>query len=114
METAILEMRINEFKLKMDKAIPQPFIAAACQCFQRLSECPELKNYRIYRQPGASPHRQIQDYTPSVKPESSTTTTTRHWTGKWILVVSAKRSTKASWLDVKVRGYRYGSVSLWK
>jgi hypothetical protein len=110
METAILEMKINEFKLKMAKEIPQPFIAAACHCFQRLSECPELKNYRIYREPGASPHPPIQEYPPAVRAESSTTTTTRHWTGKWILVVSAKRSTKASLLDVKVRGYRYGSV----
>lgn len=90
----------------MNQELHKPFIAAAAECFRRLSECPELKNYRIYREPESLPRQQIQECTPLVGNYAHRATTPRHWAGKWILVVSAKRLGTAQPLVVKVQGCR--------
>lgn len=96
----------------MNQELQQPFIAAAYQCFQTLSECPELKNYRIYRDSGVLPCKPMKDCASLVEEDRPTRTTAKHCARKWILVVSAKRSDETGLFVVKVRGCRYGSIPL--
>ncbi|HEY9631957.1 MAG TPA: hypothetical protein V6D14_01035 [Coleofasciculaceae cyanobacterium] len=98
----------------MNEKCLQPFITTAFDCFHRLSECSELKNYRIYRDPGALPRQPIQECVSLVEDYPSTATHAKQGTGKWILVVSAQRSNKTGSLVVKLQGWRHGSTSLQK
>lgn len=81
----------------MNKQLQERFIAAATFCVEQLSECPELKNYRIYRQPEASPRQPVKE---------SAAIPARRRAEKWILLVSAKRLGKTRRLTVEVRGCR--------
>lgn len=81
----------------MDNQLQERFITAAMYCAEKLSECPELKNYRIYRQHEALPHQLVQ---------ACTTTHVRRRSEQWMLVVSAKRLSKSRSLAVEVRGCR--------
>ncbi len=74
----------------MNQALESPFIAAAIACFDRLSECPELKNYRIYCDPGTASHQPVRENAARV--ETQTAMPARRRSQKWIVLVSAKRA----------------------
>jgi hypothetical protein len=90
----------------MHEEISEQFIAAAIACFETLSKCPNLKNYRVYREPGKSPRQQVKESAVVVGDNPSTPIPTRRRPGKWILVVSAKKLNKAHPWVVIVQGCR--------
>lgn len=90
----------------MNEEISEQFIAAAIACFENLSKCPNLKNYRLYREPGKSPRQQVKGAAVLVGDNPSTSIPARRRPGKWILVVSAKRLNKAHPWVVTVQGSR--------
>ncbi|HEY9742764.1 MAG TPA: hypothetical protein V6C90_19945 [Coleofasciculaceae cyanobacterium] len=98
----------------MNEELQQPLITAAFECFRQLSECPELKNYRIYRELGSLPRQQVKECALPVGDSPLTATSARQWTGKWMLFVSANRLGKGHQLVVEVRGYRNGSKTVTK
>lgn len=90
----------------MNEEISEQFIAAAIACFENLSKCPNLKNYRVYREPGKSPREPVKGSAVLVGDNPSTPIPARRRPGKWILVVSAKRLNKAHPWVVTVQGCR--------
>ncbi len=92
----------------MNEEPQDAFIDIAFKSLRKLSECPELKNYRIYRDSEKGFSKKVQQRTTLLSDRSRTTTAKHHWSGKWILVVSAKRSARE--LSVKVRGCRHRLV----
>lgn len=90
--------------LKMNDDLKEAFVVAALETFKKLSECPDLKSCRIYREPGKSFNKKLQKRTALKGKSTSATTTASSLPFRWVLVVSAQKSARESVL--KVRGYR--------
>ncbi|HEY9831140.1 MAG TPA: hypothetical protein V6D26_11220 [Stenomitos sp.] len=87
----------------MNEDLREAFVVAALETFKKLSECPELKNYKIYCEPGKSLRRKLQKRA-AIGGTSTPTTGVSSVPFRWVLVVSAQTSARQSVL--KVRGYR--------
>lgn len=113
----------------MNRELQPPFTAAAFECFRQLSECPELKNYKIYRDNSSSPcpltlhskvepagegvmsaGRNLKQQATALGNYPQATTTIRQCSRKWILVVSAKRLAQSRQLVVSVQGWCPGLI----
>lgn len=105
MESAILkEYNQSDAILIMNEELHEAFLAAAIDCFQRLSECPDIKDYRVYREPENISNKQFQERNARLTERRSSVNPVRHSSSKasrWVLVVSAKNSIRSS--TVKVR-----------
>lgn len=88
----------------MNDDLREAFISAALETFNKLAECPEIKNCRIYRDPERSFNRTVEERTALVKNKSRAKSAIRPLPFRWILVISAQKSARHSVL--KVRGYR--------
>jgi hypothetical protein len=88
----------------MNEDLKEAFVAAALETFKKLSECPEIKNSRIYREPGKSLKRQLHRRTALGGTSTSAPTAVSSLPFRWVLVVSAQKTARQSVL--KVRGYR--------
>lgn len=88
----------------MNDELRNAFVAAALETFKNLSECPELKNYRIYCEPGKTLRRKLQQRAAQGRISTPATTAVSSLPFRWVLVVSAQKSARQSVL--KVRGYR--------
>ena len=87
----------------MNEDLREAFVVAALETFKKLSECPELKNYKIYCEPGKSLRRKLQKRA-TIGETSTPTIGVSSVPFRWVLVVSAQTSARQSVL--KVRGYR--------
>lgn len=87
----------------MNEDLREAFVVAALETFKKLSECPELKNYKIYCEPGKSLRRKLQKRA-AIGGTSTPITGVSSVPFRWVLVVSAQTSARQSVL--KVRGYR--------
>ena len=88
----------------MKEELHEAFLAAAIDCFQRLSECPDIKDYRVYREPKNSSNQQFQQRNTRGMERRSSVNPVRHSSSqpsRWVLIVSAKNSIRSS--TVKVR-----------
>ncbi|HEY9607272.1 MAG TPA: hypothetical protein V6C85_37040 [Allocoleopsis sp.] len=88
----------------MKEELHEAFLAAAIDCFQRLSECPDIKDYRVYREPESLYNKRFQERPSLGLERQSSANPVRHSSSKpsrWVLVVSAKNSMRSS--TVKVR-----------
>lgn len=105
MESAILkEYSQSDAIFIMKEELNEAFLAAAIDCFQRLSECPDIKDYRVYREPKNSSSQKFQERNARVTERRISANPVRHSSSKpsrWVLVVSAKNSLCSS--TVKVR-----------
>ncbi len=88
----------------MNDDLKDAFVAAALETFKKLSECPELKNYRVYCEPGKTLRRTLQKRAAQGRISTPTGTTVSSLPFRWVLVLSAQKSARQSVL--KVRGYR--------
>ncbi len=90
----------------MSEDLKEAFLVAALETFKKLSESPELKNYRIYREPTKSLKRKRNTHVAlgvggkCISVERATSSLPF----RWVLVVSAQKSARQSVL--KIRGYR--------
>lgn len=88
----------------MSEDLKEAFVAAALETFQKLSECPEIKNYRVYREPENNLRRKLQKHEEVVGKSTLAPRSVSSLPFRWVLVVSAQKSAhRAVW---KVRGYR--------
>ncbi|HEY9724888.1 MAG TPA: hypothetical protein V6D50_00430 [Chroococcales cyanobacterium] len=105
MEGAMLkEDSQSDAILIMKEELNEAFLAAAIDCFQRLSECPDIKDYRVYREPENSSSKQFKERNTRVRERQTSVNPVRYSSSKpsrWVLVVSAKNSICSS--TVKVR-----------
>ena len=88
----------------MKEELHEAFLAAAIDCFQRLSECPDIKDYRVYGEPENISPKKLQERNARLTERRSSVNPVRSSSSKpsrWVLVVSAKNSLKSS--TVKVR-----------
>lgn len=90
----------------MNQDLKEAFVLAAVETFKKLSDCPEIKSCRIYNQSETSLNHQIQKRKSLPKSNSRANSGVRPLPFRWVLVVSAQKSTRQSVL--KVRGYRHG------
>jgi hypothetical protein len=93
----------------MNEDIREAFVVAALETFKKLSECPELNNYKIYCEPGKSLRRKLQKRAAIGGTSAPVTTGVSSVPFRWVLVVSAQTSARQSAL--KVRGYRQSCIS---
>lgn len=90
----------------MNEDLKEAFVLAALETFKKLSECPEIKSCRIYNQPETNLSHQIRKRKSLPKNNSRANSGVRPLPFRWVLVVSAQKSTRQPVL--KVRGYRHG------
>ena len=88
----------------MNDDLKEAFVAAALETFKKLSECPELKNYRIYAEPETSLTRKLHRRTALGGTSTPAAMAVSSLPFRWVLVVSAQKTARQSVL--KVRGYR--------
>ena len=88
----------------MSEDLKEAFLVAALETLKKLSECPELKNYRIYREPRKNLKRKLNTGVALGGKCISVERTTSSLAFRWVLVVSAQKSARQSVL--KIRGYR--------
>ena len=88
----------------MNDDLKEAFLTAALETFKKLSECPEIKNSRVCREPGQNLRKKLQKRAALGGQDISTATAVSSLPFRWVLVVSAQTSARRAAL--KVRGYR--------
>jgi phosphopantetheine adenylyltransferase len=88
----------------MNEDRKEAFVAAALETFNKLSECPDLKNYRVYCEPEKSPQRKSTSRVKHLRKSPSKAKNVSSLPFRWVLVVSAQKS--AHEYTLKVQGYR--------
>lgn len=87
----------------MKDELHEAFLAAAIDCFQRLSQCPDIKDYRVYREPEKNSRQKFQERNARVTKRQSLANSVKYSSSKpsrWVLVVSAKNSICSSTVKV--------------
>lgn len=88
----------------MNDDLKDAFVAAAIATFNKLSECPEIKNYRVYREPDKKLRSKLQKRAAVGRKGTPETKAVSYEPFRWVLVVSAQKSARQA--SFKIRGYR--------
>lgn len=90
--------------MNMNEDIKDAFVAAALETCKKLSDCPEIKNYRVYSEPRKNLKNKIYQRAALARKSTPTVRAVSYEPFRWVLIVSAQNSARRA--SFKIRGYR--------